>query len=87
MPSKKIEWIGFCNECHKWRHTGMTLTNVVTKEKRCAKCASRLLIKCNVCDGNGTLYDGPLKYSICHHCGGHKVVLQEPVHEPTAEDL
>lgn len=88
MPSKKIEWVGFCNECHKWRHTGMTLTNVVTKERRCAKCASRLLIKCKVCDGNGTTASGLcIGIATCHHCGGHKVVLQEPVHQPSAEDL
>lgn len=66
----------------------MTLTNVVTKERRCAKCASRLLIKCKVCDGNGTTASGLcIGIATCHHCGGHKVVLQEPVHQPSAEDL
>ena len=71
----------------------MTLTNVVTKEKRCATCGCRLLIKCKVCDGNGvvgqTITDGVISIPPrpCSHCAGHKVVLQEPVHEPTAEDL
>lgn len=66
----------------------MTLTNVVTKEKRCATCGCRLLIKCKVCDGNGTLDRfGTMHLATCHHCGGHKVVLQEPVHQPSVEDL
>ena len=78
ISENKMKWVGYCPECCKWRHTGMTLTHVITKEKRCAKCTSRLMIKCKVCNGNGTtqaLEEG----TYCSFCGGHKVVLQEPV--------
>jgi predicted transcriptional regulator len=41
-----------------------------------------------VCDGKGTLDRfGTMHLATCHHCGGHKVVLQEPVHQPSEEDL
>ena len=72
--TKSFRWVGYCIECEKWRNNLHTLTNVNTGQHRCSICASVMLVVCPVCNGDGVCDD---RY--CDHCGGHKVVPQNPV--------
>ena len=83
--TKSRKWIAYCIECVKWRHTHHTMTNIHTGQRRCAICASVMLVLCPVCDGAGNLYYDDTPTQVCPHCGGHKVVPQQPIGEPNEE--
>ena len=76
--TKSIKWLGYCIECEKWRNNHHTLTHVETGQKRCGICASVVLIVCPVCNGDGQVKEGGVE-RYCDHCGGHRVVPQNPV--------
>ena len=72
---RKLVWVGYCLECEKWRNNLHVMTNIKTQQKRCAICASVILIKCGSCDGDGNREEG----QNCDECGGQRVVPQQRV--------
>ena len=77
--TKQFNWVGYCLECERWRHSLHVISNIRTHQKRCGICGAVILIVCPVCNGDGSLYVEGHNKQNCPHCAGQKVVAQQKV--------